>query len=137
MTPQEEHETDKASARQPPTSGRVTDHLANERTFLAWIRTGLALSTFGFVIERFGLALEQVGVKNSRATTGYHYSTVFGISLTVLGVVVLIVSLLQFLHNRLNIDTEQYRPSVTFPIVLTVLSCVVGVLLAIYLVLTG
>jgi hypothetical protein len=49
----------------------------------------------------------------------------------------LIVALLQFLHNRLNIDTERYRPSVTFPTVLTVLSCVAGVMLAIYLVLTG
>jgi putative membrane protein len=137
MTPPEEHETDKASARQAPTSGRVSDHLANERTFLAWIRTGLATSTFGFVIERFGLALEQFGVKSSKASTGYHYSTYFGISLTVLGVVVLIVALLQFLHNRLNIDAESYRPSVTFPIVLTVLSCVVGGMLAIYLVLTG
>ena len=46
------------------TSKHVTDHLANERTFLAWIRTGLATITFGFVVERFGLLLRELGLKN-------------------------------------------------------------------------
>jgi putative membrane protein len=36
--------------KQVDTSKKVTDHLANERTFLAWIRTGLATITFGFVV---------------------------------------------------------------------------------------
>ncbi|CAF0809047.1 unnamed protein product [Rotaria sordida] len=30
------------------------DHLANERTFLAWIRTGLGIFAFGCAIARFG-----------------------------------------------------------------------------------
>jgi inner membrane protein YidH len=34
-----------------------TDHAANERTFLAWIRTGIAVLGFGFVIEKFNLFL--------------------------------------------------------------------------------
>jgi uncharacterized membrane protein YidH (DUF202 family) len=32
-----------------------SDHAANERTFLAWVRTGLAVIAFGFVIEKFNL----------------------------------------------------------------------------------
>src|SRR5450755_3771692 len=32
-----------------------SDHAANERTFLAWVRTGIALVAFGFVIEKFNL----------------------------------------------------------------------------------
>ena len=38
-----------------PSEVKATDVLANERTFLAWIRTALALAGFGFVIARFGL----------------------------------------------------------------------------------
>jgi len=38
----------------------LSDYLAAERTFLAWIRTGLALMGFGFVVARFGLFLQQV-----------------------------------------------------------------------------
>ena len=32
-----------------------SDHAANERTFLAWVRTGIAVTAFGFVIEKFDL----------------------------------------------------------------------------------
>src|ERR1700741_2601629 len=41
---------------------RYSDHAANERTFLAWVRTGIATIAFGFVIEKFNLfilALEE------------------------------------------------------------------------------
>src|SRR5262250_3077372 len=37
--------------------GGYTDHAANERTFLAWVRTGIAVIAFGFVIEKFNLFL--------------------------------------------------------------------------------
>jgi putative membrane protein len=32
-----------------------SDHAANERTFLAWVRTGIAVIAFGFVVEKFNL----------------------------------------------------------------------------------
>jgi putative membrane protein len=32
-----------------------SDHAANERTFLAWVRTGVAVVAFGFVVEKFNL----------------------------------------------------------------------------------
>lgn len=32
-----------------------SDHAANERTFLAWVRTGIAVIALGFVIEKFDL----------------------------------------------------------------------------------
>ncbi len=32
-----------------------TEHSANERTFLAWIRTAIAVIGFGFVLEKFNL----------------------------------------------------------------------------------
>ena len=32
-----------------------TEHSANERTFLAWLRTGIAVIGFGFVVEKFNL----------------------------------------------------------------------------------
>jgi putative membrane protein len=37
--------------------GGYSDHAANERTFLAWVRTGIAVIAFGFVIEKFNLLL--------------------------------------------------------------------------------
>ena len=37
-------------------STRYSDHAANERTFLAWVRTGIATIAFGFVVEKFNLS---------------------------------------------------------------------------------
>jgi uncharacterized membrane protein YidH (DUF202 family) len=38
---------------------RARDHLANERTFLAWVRTGVATIVFGFAVGRFSIALRE------------------------------------------------------------------------------
>jgi putative membrane protein len=119
-------------------SKRVSDHLANERTFLAWVRTGLATITFGFVVERFGLLLRELGLRSSSSSgIPAHYSSIFGVALTVLGVIMMIVALLNFLHNRASIEKEDFHPHVGFAVLLTIIASLVGILLAIYLVLTG
>ena len=43
---------------------RYTDHAANERTFLAWVRTGIATIAFGFVIEKFNLFVRAMETAN-------------------------------------------------------------------------
>src|SRR5215471_3814530 len=122
-------------SKQIGTSKKVSDHLANERTFLAWIRTGLATITFGFVVERFGLLLRELGFKGNTTIIPYHLSSFFGVSLTILGVIMMIVVLLEFLNNRSSIDAEHFHPSASFPIILTILASLIGTLLAIYLLL--
>ena len=120
------------------TSKRVTDHLANERTFLAWIRTGLATITFGFVVERFGLLLRELGLKSNIASvSSVHYSSFIGVTLTLLGVVIMIGALLNFLHIRRAIDNDQFHPQASFAVLLTILASLIGVVLAIYLTLTA
>lgn len=37
-----------------PDTAHTMEHLANERTFLSWIRTGVAFIGVGFVVARFG-----------------------------------------------------------------------------------
>ena len=39
--------------------GDLRDYLAEERTFLAWIRTGIALMGFGFVVAHFGIFADE------------------------------------------------------------------------------
>src|SRR5438105_10037927 len=102
-------------------SKKVTDHLANERTFLAWVRTGLSIIAFGFVVERFGLLLRELGLKvNERPIITGHYSTLIGITLTLLGVLVMIVALANFLQARHAIDKEQFHPHRGFAVLLTI-----------------
>jgi len=46
----------------PGSDGRLADHLANERTFLAWLRTAITLLGLGFVVARFGLWLREMSL---------------------------------------------------------------------------
>ena len=39
-----------------------SDHAANERTFVVWMRTGIAVVAFGFVVEEFNLFMATVGM---------------------------------------------------------------------------
>ncbi|HLG62646.1 MAG TPA: DUF202 domain-containing protein [Ktedonosporobacter sp.] len=115
-------------------SKKVTDHLANERTFLAWIRTGLATITFGFVIARFGLLLRELTLKNATSSgRAFHYSALIGVALTVLGVMMMIFALFSFFNIRRSIDNESFHPSTAFTVVLTVLASLIGLVLAAYL----
>ncbi|TLD26472.1 hypothetical protein PspLS_04447 [Pyricularia sp. CBS 133598] len=54
----------------PNTGSVARDHLASERTFLAWIRTGLGFVALGIAIERFSqLDLSELLRPQSSATT--------------------------------------------------------------------
>ena len=79
----------------------VGDHLAEERTFLAWIRTGLALMGFGFVVARFGYFLAER--QASRAVTveqPQSSSLWFGTMFIAVGVVVNLLSIRRHLRGR-------------------------------------
>jgi putative membrane protein len=130
------HQTAQNDSTKQRTSKNVSDHLANERTFLAWVRTGIAVLAFGFVIERFGLLLRELGLKfGSQASSNntVHYSKWLGITVAILGIILLIVALFNFLHVQRTIDENRYRPGIFFAIVLTSIATLIGVLLSIYL----
>ena len=44
-------------------SKRATEYLANERTFLAWIRTSVAVVSLGFVLTRFSVWLREIAIQ--------------------------------------------------------------------------
>ena len=51
-----------------PTDKHASDFLANERTFLAWIRTSVAVISLGFVIAKFRIWLEDLARARLRPT---------------------------------------------------------------------
>jgi putative membrane protein len=76
------------------------EHVANERTLLAWIRTGVSLISFGLVVERLGAQIGSLGS-----------SGLFGIALATLGCLALIMGTVQFLRSRRGIATGDFVPA--------------------------
>lgn len=88
----------------PERSAEVREHLANERTLLAWVRTGMGLVSVGFVIERAGvLAAGFPGGREAALA-----SEIFGLALVALGCLTLIMGAVQFFRNRRMIITGVY-----------------------------
>lgn len=82
------------------------NHLANERTFLAWVRTGLSLFVFSFVIERFDFFLRQARILGEMAglTAQRTHTEVLSASVFLSGVLVVGVAMWRFLRTRRSIN---------------------------------
>ncbi|HEY8321577.1 MAG TPA: DUF202 domain-containing protein [Candidatus Baltobacteraceae bacterium] len=68
-----------------------TDALANERTYLAYVRTALAFVAFGFVVARFALFTREISAVAHIAVPQNGVSRAFGIAMVFAGVVVALV----------------------------------------------
>jgi putative membrane protein len=75
------------SVEQKPAAD-LRDYLAEERTFLAWIRTGIALTGFGLVVAQFQLFDEPRIAPHMTAAHPHGPSLWFGAALVALGVAV-------------------------------------------------
>lgn len=115
----------------------LSDHLAAERTFLAWIRTGLALMGFGFVVARFGLFLQELqSIRVTRVVHSYGPSLWFGTALISAGVVVDVYSSWRYsrLIGHMNASGAIARNRSTTAIAIALFLALIGVAMAIYLI---
>ena len=114
-------------------------HMANERTFLSWIRTSIGIMAFGFVVEKFALFISQVAyfigktVPAGQYQTGQGYSSVFGVFLIGLGALMGVLAFIRYKKVEKQIDEDTYQPSLILDILLTLSIVVIGVFLVIYL----
>jgi putative membrane protein len=88
---------------------KYTDHAANERTYLAWIRTSIAIMAFGFLIEKFELYLAFIGtslgdVEQFQPSLS---AQLVGLSLFLVGILIIIASTVKFYLYKKDIDSEE------------------------------
>ena len=107
-----------------------SDHAANERTFLAWVRTAIAVIAFGFLVERFDLFLVMTRASTGArsAHTGARFGEIAGLALMVMGVAVVAVATLRFVTAAREIDDESQHagPGSRFDLALAALLFFLG-----------
>lgn len=116
--------------------GNPSDHLANERTFLAWIRTCIGIMAFGFVVVKFSLFVKQISLILGKETTVHQtgYSGILGIILVAVGTVTAVLSYMRYKQSEKQLNTGNYKHSSILITVLTSFILLVSILLIAYLV---
>jgi putative membrane protein len=115
---------------------RARDHLANERTFLAWVRTGAAIVVFGFAIGRFSLAMRQLTALQGHPVRTAGLSVWMGSGTIVAGVALVVAGLLRYRKTRVQLDAGTFEPAGAVLDLITILTVVFGLALAGYLIYT-
>ncbi len=99
---------------EPYTGSQARDHLANERTFLAWIRTALALIGGGVLLAKL-------------VDTDGSLAEVVGLLLIVAGIVAAAYSLSRYRLLRSLIDKGEYHTARWGPVTVALLTLAASV----------
>lgn len=83
---------------------RTRDHLANERTYLAWMRSAIALFGFGVLIVRIRLLTPPLAPRPPG--TGWR----LGIAFSLVGLLMVALSCLHYFGVRRSIEADTYQP---------------------------
>src|SRR5215831_3754633 len=91
----------------------VSEHLANERTYLAYLRTAISLISFGITINRFSLFLIQSKELPEKAMARWNLTGVsrVGFGMVIFGLLLLVWAAIHCSQISRGIDQGNYRPN--------------------------
>jgi putative membrane protein len=103
----------------PATGSRLRDHLANERTELAWIRTSVALITLGIAIDKLLITENAEG-------------QVIGLIVLVGGLFAMTYAAVNYILVQKRIERDVYKPNFLGPLLLSAALSVGGIIALIF-----
>ena len=112
--------------------------MANERTFLAWVRTSIGIMAFGFVVEKFALFIKRLQYFIDKPTASVTppslgYSTIFGMVLVVAGALIGLLAFVRYKKVEREILEDTYRPWIMLDVLVAMLIVVIGIFLTFYM----
>jgi putative membrane protein len=114
---------------------KATEYLANERTFLAWIRTSIAIISLGFVVAKFSVWLRELALRFDphSAAAGPGASLPIGVTMMTLGALFAILAARRYHRVNLDIEKGKVSPDRALVIFVTVVIVVLSTLMVIYM----
>ena len=121
-----------------PDDKRATEYLANERTFLAWVRTSIAIMSLGFVVARFGLWLRELAARLAPQAPmhGSGSSVPIGLGMIALGGAIILVAAWRFGVVHRQIDAGKVEADSRLVTLMTVAMAALALLMMGYIGLT-
>ena len=125
--------------RQVPDDKKATEHLANERTFLAWVRTSIAVGSLGFVVAKFGLWLERMTMLSpDEASLSHHrhalgWSLPIGAGMMIVGALLTVLAAWHFRRTTRDIEAGKVIPTVRLVVSVSALVTLLVAVMVVYL----
>ena len=132
--------TEPNESNKPKSASALRDHMANERTFLAWIRTSIGIMAFGFVVEKFSFFIKHLSFLFEKSappnvtTSSFSYSSIFGIVLVALGATMGVLALVRYKKVEREINENNYQPSILIDILVAMGIIIIGIFLIFYMI---
>ena len=111
------------------------DFLANERTFLAWIRTSIGIMAFGFVVEKFSLFVKQISliIGAEKIIHPKGDSALIGMALVAAGALSVVLSYIRYRLTEKRLREGNYQHSSLLLTLLTAFIFLMSIALIAYL----
>jgi|SRR5699024_10025877 len=116
--------------------GKPNDHLANERTFLAWMRTSIGIMGFGFIVVKFSMFIKHITllIEGQITISEINNSGIIGVLLVLMGVLTAILALINYKRIKRQLLTGNFTTSNPLTTFLTVGMVVISVILIWFLI---
>jgi len=112
----------------------VNDDLANDRTYLAWLRTGIALFGLGFVVSKIAYLVNS----DPKGLSERDFYTIVGVLTVLSGAVIISMGLWQHRAVARSMARDRAEPALpVWPLVVTVMSVCGAVVLCVLIVVSS
>ncbi|WP_071394956.1 YidH family protein [Bacillus tuaregi] len=105
----------------------IQQHLANERTFLAWLRTAIAIIGVGFLVTNL-----HFNIRSGLSPISDYLANIIGLSSVGLGIITILLATIAYIRKINAINQQTFRTPKTTVVVLGAFVIIIAVVFAFY-----